>query len=195
MANTNDISVILELNEELKELHKKTDQISMIALNAMLMARKNNKAEQGFAVVTTELRTFCSELSNRSKKLSSYIFRIVLQLSNQLKFQNYHRIIEKTQHLSCQSNINNPSLNRMIEQHKSQGNELQRSLDQIKQELLVELDRTIKRCEIGESLGVLAKVESQSGQGKGALRLVADQISKSMDEIQVTLKKATEEIK
>ena len=191
MANNNSVTGILELNETLKNLNHKTSQISLIALNAMLMARKENSTKNGFSVVTTELRKFCAHLGKRTELLSGYIFRIVIQMSELEKLQHNHRIILETCRLSQKVDQPNSHLLKMSEAQQERINEVNKLLAETKSELMTELERTIKQCISGESLGILAKVESQSSSNDNSLTLIACQVYDTVGEIQSSLKKAT----
>lgn len=194
MGDNNGVSAILELNEELKLLNRKTEQISMIALNAMLSARNSGVAPAAFTVVTTELRSYCTRLRENAELLSHYIFRMVFSLSQQRKHATKHRIFQRVSDLTAacgEEKENCPVLRRINDENirlleVSQG---------IKHSLLLTLTRAIKQSEVGETLGVLAKVEAQYGRADHSLTLIAKQVSEMVDEIQLTLKRALSELK
>jgi len=191
MVSKNNVTEVLELNESLKHLNRQAERISLIALNAMLMARKESCTQNGFSRVTTELRKFCSNLTVRTELLSGYIFRIVNQMSELEKQANNLRIISETALKSqkCSNTLGNPQV--MLEVQQRLIDELTRELTDTKAELMVELNRTIKQSMSGENLGVLAKVESQKSSVGGALSLIADQVYDTVNEIQHSLKQAT----
>jgi len=192
--NNSDINAVLELNELLKSLKQRTSQISLTAVNAMLIARKDPGTYKGFTVVTTELRTFCDRLNRQAEKLLTLIYKIVDKISELKKLENTIRILELTQAEIKNSESVATGILQISQEQKKNHLMLNEQLNHLLGLLSLELEHTSKQCIQGDNLGILAKIESKAGVMNGVLNLVADQVIESVDNIQTTLKDVTRKL-
>lgn len=75
MSNTNDLVLIVRVNEDIKAVVKLARSINLLALNAILLSRRAGDVALGFGVISDELRRFSKTLTKNMEALMqlSYI--------------------------------------------------------------------------------------------------------------------------
>ena len=57
-----ELSRVVKANEDIKKVIRISSGVNLVALNAMLVAKRSGERSRGFAVVSSELRVFSRKL-------------------------------------------------------------------------------------------------------------------------------------
>jgi hypothetical protein len=74
----NELLLVAKVNEDIKQIQRIAEDISLIAINATLVARQAGNSAVGFGVVARELRITSDRMATIMLGLSSLIYRMVL---------------------------------------------------------------------------------------------------------------------
>lgn len=83
MDKTNDLALIVRINEDIKVVVKLARSINILALNAILLARKAGDVALGFGVISGELRTFSKILTKNMEALMALSYSSIETVSSQ----------------------------------------------------------------------------------------------------------------
>lgn len=83
MNKTNDLALIVRINEDIKVVVRLARNINMLALNAILLARKAGDVALGFGVISSELRTFSKILTKNMEALMALSYSSIETVSSQ----------------------------------------------------------------------------------------------------------------
>ena len=177
------------INEEIKRIVSSSAEIRLAAINAMLTARRSGKASLGFAVVSTELRTFSRQLDGYMHALSVLIARLIYSVSRMSNESRIERILKTTLN---QSDKACEMLRKTVDQKVAQMRRIGDGIARDWQMLSVELGRAERLCTTGVALSRSAKIEAaHGGEMASTLGQVAVQIDETvgcMLDILITLK-------
>lgn len=76
-----DLALIAQANEQIKQVRRLAEEISLIATNAMLVARRTGDNAIGFRVVARELRVTSDRMASIMEGLSGLIYQLVLAVA------------------------------------------------------------------------------------------------------------------
>lgn len=91
-----DLNRAVRVNEEIKRIVDVSRRINIVALNALLTARRAGARSLGFAVVSRELRAFAARLETAMAGLDDVISRLAVSLAEGLKEKRLLAYIEAT---------------------------------------------------------------------------------------------------
>ncbi len=86
---------IVRVNEQIKDVVRPAFRISIMALNAILLARRAGDAARGFGVLSGELRRFAGELSQNMEALRQLTSTSVVAVTALVKDGRYLAIIDR----------------------------------------------------------------------------------------------------
>jgi hypothetical protein len=186
---TSDLEQTILINEEIKRIVSSSAEMRLSAINAMLTARRSGKASLGFAVVSTELRTFSRQLDGYMRALSELIARLIYSVARMLNESRIERILKAT---LDQSDKACEMLGKTVDQKVAQICRIREGIARDWQLLSVELGRAERLCTMGVALSRSAKIEAaHGGDMASTLGQVAIQIEETvgcMRDILMTLK-------
>ena len=81
MNDTNDLLIIVRVNEDIKSVVKLAQSINLLALNAILLSRKAGSVALGFGVISDELRTFSKMLTKNMEALMHLSYASIQAIS------------------------------------------------------------------------------------------------------------------
>lgn len=81
MTATNDLALIVEVNEDIKSVVTLARRINLLALNAILVSRRAGSVALGFGVIADELRGFSKNLTGTMQTLMSLSYQSVQTVS------------------------------------------------------------------------------------------------------------------
>ena len=93
-----DLSKSVAINQGLKQVVDISHQINLVAMNAILVAKRAGTQSAGFKVVAMELRLFSQKMEESMAKLSLMIFQLVRRIAALRKLEKNLRSISATVH-------------------------------------------------------------------------------------------------
>ena len=177
---------VVSANEDIKKVIRISSEVNLVALNAMLIAKRSGERSRGFAVVSKELRVFSRKLEGAMTGLGTLIFRLVRDAAAMQK-QNRERrhMLNTLAHGGTARELAEPMLLRKEDAMRGTGGIIRQDWH----ELQHQINRVLQLCETGGSLSRSAKIEAVYGGDMSAtLKQVANQIEVTVNEIFATLK-------
>ena len=177
---------VVQANEDIKKVIRISSGVNLVALNAMLVAKRSGEKSRGFAVVSSELRVFSRKLEGAMTGLGTLIFNLVRGAAAMQK-QRHERghFLNTLARGQQMQELVEPVLARMEEHTRKTGEEIGRDWHQLR----LQLNRVLQLCESGGSLSRSAKIEAvYGGDMSTTLKQVANQIEETVNEIFSTLK-------
>lgn len=180
---------ISEMNNAVRAVSKTSETLYMTALNAMFHARKASKQSSAFSTVTAELRKFSHDLNTIMESLSKENYSMIKAIASLTVVQQQSEKIEMALSLSTEG------------MRKSDREQLLRkkriSKEQAKNHIFNlqgNFSRLIKRlhasCKVGESLALLAQVETVSKAANDAdLLHTSNKITKTVEHVSISVQK------
>jgi hypothetical protein len=185
-GQTNNLHRLVKANEEIKKVIRISSGVNLVALNAMLIAKRSGEKSRGFAVVSSELRVFSRKLEGAMTGLGTLVFELVRDAAAMQKqrHERHHLRITFAQGGRVRGLVE-PMLVRREEAMRETGVAIQKDW----RKLQLQLNRALQLCETGGALSRSAKIEAVYGGDMSAtLKQVANQIEETVNEIFATLK-------
>lgn len=177
---------VVSANEEIKKVIRISAEVNLVALNAMLVAKRSGAKSRGFAVVSSELRVFSRNLESAMTGLGVLIFGLVRDAAAMQK-QNRERRHFCTAMAQGEKahELVGPMLLRKEETIRETGQAIRQDWHMLQ----LQLSRALQLCETGGSLSRSAKIEAvYGGDMSVTLKQVAYQIEQTINDIFATLK-------
>ena len=88
---SSDLALSVSINHGLKQVIDISHQINLVAMNAILVAKRAGQQSSGFKVVAMELRVFSQKMEEMMSRLGEMIFHLVKRIADLRKLQrNVH---------------------------------------------------------------------------------------------------------
>lgn len=177
------LELTLVICEDIKLIIEIPFKTNLIAINAMLITRRAGIKSRGFSIIALELRLLSGklrELMNEvSKIIAMMIYDVTILCKSQRMMGYLQRALVGDQYAIIDSAIS----------HKQAGmNTLNKGIEEGLSSLLSTLENAYELCRASEAFSRNAKIEAAYGQGlSGELKLVAERIETTMDEITASL--------
>lgn len=173
---------VVQANEDIKKVIRISSGVNLVALNAMLIAKRSGEKSRGFAVVSSELRMFSRKLEDAMTGLGALIFELIRDTTAMRKHHHERRHLHN---IHARQELIAPMLVRMDERIFEAGEKLERDWCKLR----FQLNSILQLCETGGSLSRSAKIEAvYGGDMSVTLKQVANQIEGTVNEIFSTLK-------
>lgn len=181
-----DLHRVVQVNEEIKKVIRASSEVNLVALNAMLIAKRSGEKSRGFRVVSAELRVFSRKLDAVMNSLGALIFGLINDAAHIRKQARTCRYLQAaTGQGGSAREFLAPIISRKEEEMRGTGHALQRDWDR----LLLQLNRALQLCEMGDALSRSAKIEAvYGGDMSVTLKQVAHQIDLTVGNILSILK-------
>lgn len=177
---TDTLIKVVEINEELKHVRNIAMGMPVLAINAMLTAKRAGGAVKGFGVASSELRIFSSRLTISMENISVHISAMVGDVARLLHARRVEVIM-----LAIEGHN---GVSAALMRYRLQREERMAILEKDWKELTVHIRRALQLSETGRSLGRSARIEAvYGGKMAGALRMVADSINEMVERIRDAL--------
>jgi hypothetical protein len=185
MQRSNEMSGIVAINEDIKQVMRIAGQINLAAINAMLIANKIGRGRSGFGVVSAELRAFSRRLSEAMAVLLAQISDLVREMAVMIRMRKMMRLqLEARRAASHYAHWD-----AVLRVKSAEVQHACASIDDFRGKLLQSVGRANKLCAMGLSLSYSAKVEAvYGGDQVSALRQVSQDAEAAIDNILSTLK-------
>ncbi len=177
------LELTLVICEDIKLIIEIPFKTNLIAVNAMLITRRAGVKSRGFSIIALELRLLSGRLRELmdevSKIITSMIYDVVILCKAQRMMGYLQRALTGDQYAIIDA---------AIAHKQTDMNTLNQGIETGLSSLLTALERAYELCKTSEALSRNAKIEAAYGQELSSeLRLVADRIETTMDEITVSL--------
>jgi methyl-accepting chemotaxis protein len=184
-----DLSKSVAINQGLKQVVDISHQINLVAMNAILVAKRAGAQSSGFKVVAMELRIFSQKMEESMAKLSLMIFQLVRRIAALRKLEKNLRSITTT----IQKNTKGADQFGNAFMHKQEAyQQLKDATDQEWQTLEKEIRRSLNLCSSGAMLSHNARIEAAYGGSMLAdMQQVAGRIEEIMNQAIFHLKQLT----
>lgn len=184
-----DLSKSVAINQGLKQVVDISHQINLVAMNAILVAKRAGTQSAGFKVVAMELRLFSQKMEESMAKLSLMIFQLVRRIAALRKLEKNLRSINATIH----KNANGAhQFGQAFTFKQSAYQQLKEATDQEWQTLEKEIRRSLNLCSSGAMLSHNARIEAAYGGSMLAdMQQVAGRIEDIMNQAIFHLKQLT----
>lgn len=185
-GQADDLRRVVSVNEEIKKVIRISAEVNLVALNAMLVAKRSGERSRGFAVVSSELRVFSRKLEAAMTGLGSLIFGLVRDAAAMQKQNRARRHwLKALTQGDAARDLAQPILLNKEESMRATGQEIRRDWSRLQ----LQLSRALQLCETGGSLSRSAKIEAvYGGEMSATLKQVANQIEGTVNQIFDTLK-------
>lgn len=150
---------IVEITERIKQVLNISNEVSLKALNAMLIARRSGERVRGFQVVSGELRRFSRNLEGSMANLIELVFDLVVAVAESrrhYRLAEYYRDLMKDG--GCAAHVGN-----IVARHSSEAQISSRTISELRYRLLNSLIMTRRVCAMGTTISRAARIEAVHG--------------------------------
>lgn len=178
-----ELSRIVGINEEIKKVVRVAFQVNLMAINAILTARRAGQAARGFSVISTELRQFSAGLEAAMQSLRRQTCRTVTVLAQQLQQGMHSAVLRRARALRP-----SPILQEVLDRREREEVAARTEMLGAQGALVKELHQAILLGERGQVLARSAKIEASCvGEHSHALAYVALQFEQTVEQILASL--------
>lgn len=182
---------VVRANAGIRAVIDMSRRVSLVAINAALVAKQAGTQARGFGVVSRELREFSARLESQMQALDQLIAQSVMGLAEAAKEHRRVRHLRQAQSGSAACASLDKSMIR-VDARLAEVNCVNASRWR---DLGQRLRHILRQCGTGSALARSAKVEAvYGGAFAGALRQVAQEIEESVGDIQATLARLNREV-
>lgn len=187
-------SEIIDMNESIKRISDLSFKVRLRALNTLISSNRNEAEMTGFSTLSFELIQFSQKLEEKTENLRSLIYDILLNSTNQKKIYKNTVLFEKANeilnlHLDDNSAISILNLQSVQERYENQTNIINDCMEKDLKNLLKNIKTTLKLCQTGKTIAMLAKIESAYMLVNKSIYLqLAEDVSEYLTEAETTLK-------
>lgn len=170
-----ELQTISEMNEDIKHVQRIAEDISLIAVNAMLVARQAGDRAVGFGVVTRELRITSDRMAATMLGLSKLIYQLVVTTARGRSHARRRNTLGVTEKSSAQAGASIA-----LARQKSQDDlgDSAKNIKALTHELHGVVNRTGKQCASGMVITRSATIEAAYG---GTMQPLLRQIAVSFE--------------
>lgn len=173
----NELRAIVEINEEIKSIVYAAENISLTAINAMLVAKQAGENAVGFNVVARELRMFSEKMAIAMQGLSRLIYRQVEFTASKQRRLRSVALLKRT---GTYGKLARASIAPAYMRSQAEVDEMGRLIAGMLRELQITMRRTAKQCSTGLVIARSAGIEAAYG---GAMSPVLRQIAQGVEEV------------
>jgi hypothetical protein len=166
-----ELQLIAAANEEIKSVVGAAESISLISVNAILVARQAGGHAVGFGVVARELRMSSERMAATMQGLSSLIGRLVTTTARSRSQTRRLNSLNATGQCSQQAQA---SISAARQRSQADLSAMAKSVAALRYELGSVIGRTGKQCAVGMVIARSATIEAAYG---GAMQAVLRQIA------------------
>lgn len=174
---SSDLALSVSINHGLKQVINISHQINLVAMNAILVAKRAGQQSSGFKVVAMELRVFSQKMEEMMSRLGEMIFHLVKRIADLRKLQrNVHLLgaaIKKSSAAAVQ-------LQQSFQLKNEQYARLNETVNHEWEKLENEVRRSLNLCSSGAMLSHNARIEAAYG---GTMLADMQQVAGRIEEI------------
>lgn len=170
-----ELQMIAKMNEDIKHVQRIAEDVSLIAVNAMLVARQAGDQAVGFGVVTRELRITSDRMAATMLGLSKLIYQLVVTTARGRSHARRRNILGITEKSSAQAAA---SIAAAWQKSQDDLSDSAKSILALTHELNGVVNRTAKQCASGIVITRSATIEAAYG---GTMQPLLRQIAVSFE--------------
>jgi hypothetical protein len=171
------LDLAVSINEGLKNVIAISSQINIVAMNAILVAKRAGQQSAGFRVVAMELRLFSQKIEERMAILGALIFQLVRSIAELQKMKKRLQLLNITMSKNAESKAN---LDKAFQQRESAYLEKYIVTKEDWFDLEKEIERSYSLCSAGAMLSHNGRIEAAYG---GAMLADMQQVATRIEEI------------
>lgn len=177
---------VVLINEDIKQVVRSAFAINLMALNAILVARRAGSAAAGFGIVASEMRELSAALEATMATLRVLSDRLLEAVTRSMRHARIERALACTaEQGEASRTLLQPVLARAAE-HRAQ---LEREIAQHCAALLRDIHNAVEVSRLADSLAHMAKIEaSWSSDHRIGLGTVSEELAQSLRGILPLLK-------
>ena len=180
-SGQNELTLIASVNEAIKLAITASEAISLISVNANLVAGRAGKGAAGFGVVAGELRRYSEHMSGNMQRWSTLIYALVEATANSRNQIRRLMKLEVTGRLSPESSLAIDGTRARSRRALDYSNERNSVIVRELQSLIL---RTQKMRVTGEVIARSSMIESAYGGGmQSVLKQIADAINENVRDL------------
>lgn len=153
---------MVDLNEQIKRVVALAFKVNLMALNAIILARRAGVAARGFGVLSDELRRFSRELEGAMADLRRLTWDAVSAVTVRLKHARVTRVLQRCAVGEARAAVLARS---RIERRSDAARDENRRLHRIRRALAAAIDDADRIGLMGGVLARTARIEAAYGQG------------------------------
>lgn len=185
-----ELSLSVSINEGLKQVVDISRQINLVAMNAILVAKRAGTQSAGFKVVAMELRMFSQKMEDSMARLSLMIFELVHRIAALRKLEKNLRSIHSTLDKMASGKT---QIHEAFAHKQDAYQRLKLANDTEWDNLEKEIRRSLNLCSAGAMLSHNARIEAAYGGSMLAdMQQVAGRIEEIMNQAIFHLKQLTQ---
>lgn len=170
-----ELQIISKMNEDIKHVQRIAEDVSLIAVNAMLVARQAGDQAVGFGVVTRELRITSDRMAATMLGLSKLIYQLVVTTARGRSHARRRNTLDMTEKSSAQAAA---SIAAAWQKSQDDLSDSAKSIVALAHELNGVVNRTAKQCASGIVITRSATIEAAYG---GTMQPLLRQIAVSFE--------------
>ncbi|WMW80734.1 methyl-accepting chemotaxis protein [Undibacterium cyanobacteriorum] len=174
---SSDLALSVSINHGLKQVIDISHQINLVAMNAILVAKRAGQQSSGFKVVAMELRVFSQKMEEMMSRLGEMIFHLVKRIADLRKLQRNLNLLGTTIN---KSDAAAGQLEHSFQAKREQVEKLNELVNQEWQKLEGEVKRSLNLCSSGAMLSHNARIEAAYG---GTMLADMQQVAGRIEEI------------
>ncbi|MFO1318880.1 MAG: hypothetical protein U1F52_04650 [Burkholderiales bacterium] len=183
------LSRVVSMNEEIKRVIETAFRVNVMALNAILLARRAGVVARGFGVLSNELREFVHQLEASMRRLQDLTADTVTAVSEDARRRRLQRTLQVTAAELAGKSAGRASIMDTVLAAQNRWTEARRDrLGALNQSLLLSLSDADQLAQFGAVLARTAKIEAAyGGDFAGSLTEVASEFGNTIQKILTSL--------
>jgi len=169
---------VVLINEDIKQVVRSAFAINLMALNAILVARRAGAAAAGFGVVASEMRELSTSLERCMAALRTLSDELLTSVTRALRHGRMERILTRS---AGQGDPAGRYLEPVLRRSGERRDAIAREIDGQCARLLHDVDAAVRISRLADSLAHMAKIEaSWSSDHRIGLASVSDELAQSL---------------
>jgi hypothetical protein len=186
------LDLAVSINEGLKNVITISSQINIVAMNAILVAKRAGQQSAGFRIVAMELRLFSQKIEERMAVLGTLIFQLVRSIAELQKMKKRLQLLTITMSKNAESKA---SLDKAFQQRQTAYLKKFTNAKDDWFNLKIEIERSYSLCSAGAMLSHNGRIEAAYGGAMLAdMQHVATRIEEILHQTIVTIKQLNKKI-
>lgn len=183
------IGNVVLVNEDIKRVVRCAFGINLMALNAILVARRAGSAAAGFGIVAAEMRQLSGALEGSMGTLRRLSDELLATVTRAMRHARVEAVLLRT---ASQGETVRHRLEPVLERSAQRRADIERRIRAQCRNLLNDLDGAVRVSRLADSLAHMAKIEaSWSADHRTGLAAVSDELAQSLRGILPLLKGLT----
>ncbi|MCC7548294.1 MAG: hypothetical protein IT532_11070 [Burkholderiales bacterium] len=168
---------VVLINEDIKQVVRSAFAINLMALNAILVARRAGTAAAGFGVVAGEMRELSTSLEGCMAGLRRLSDDLLASVTRAMRHGRVERILIRSAGLGEAARIH---LDPVLQRSGGRARAIAREIDGQCAHLLEDVESAVRISRMADSLAHMAKIEASWSSDRAGLATVSDELAQSL---------------